>query len=59
MEARGEEMRTLVAPKNGELRQRVEEKDRDYERRLFSEALRLNLREFFLLYLIGCCTKET
>jgi hypothetical protein len=46
MEACGEEPKA-IAPKNGELRQRAGEREREYERRLFTEALRLDLREFF------------
>ncbi|KAJ7792217.1 hypothetical protein B0H13DRAFT_1935763, partial [Mycena leptocephala] len=45
MEACGEEPRRAVAPKNGELRQRAGEREREYERRLFTEALRLDLQE--------------
>ncbi|KAJ7911689.1 hypothetical protein B0H13DRAFT_2328065 [Mycena leptocephala] len=42
MEARGEEPKA-VAPKNGELRQHAGEREREYERHLFTEALRLDL----------------
>ncbi|KAJ7827931.1 hypothetical protein B0H13DRAFT_2373541 [Mycena leptocephala] len=44
MEARCEEPKA-VAPKNGELRQHAGKREQEYEGRLFTEALRLDLQE--------------